>query len=108
MRFHVLPWVLGALVLRALIPIGLMPGSTSLTAMLCGSQARSERIDIPGAAPLVHCDDCLLPMLGAPPTLSAAWSPPSPGDHSAIVTTTGPHSRFALVRAQIPRAPPAA
>jgi hypothetical protein len=108
MRFHVLPWVLGALVLRALIPVGLMPGSTSLSAMLCGSQARSERIEIPGGAPPAHCDDCLLPMLGAPPTPAAALSASPPGDDLAVIAPIDPHSRFALVRAQSPRAPPAA
>lgn len=111
---YLLPLLLGALVLRALIPAGFMPGTGagfSLTAMLCNApagDARSETIEIPGAITAAHCDYCVVPVLGASLTVPAL----SPG--RTLFTSIpqrllpAPHSRFALIRAQIPRAPPLA
>jgi hypothetical protein len=117
---YLLPLIIGALMLRALIPVGFMPGSgagTSLTAALCNAPATgnagTEVIQIPdGEIPMgmggAHCDYCLVPMLGA------AYSPPSLEPPAAITfeplaeRVEAPASRFALQRAQIPRAPPLA
>lgn len=117
---YLLPLVISALVLRALIPAGFMPGAGegfSITAALCNAPStgapRSEIIEIPGAgvpltAAAMHCDFCLVPMLGsafASPVLQTSariLSAPLPARVDA------PVSRFALARAQIPRAPPLA
>ncbi|MDF3018752.1 MAG: hypothetical protein K0Q92_55 [Steroidobacteraceae bacterium] len=117
---YLLPLVISALVLRALIPAGFMPGTgegLSLTAAMCNAPStgapRAEIIEIPGAdapmtAAVMHCDFCLVPVLGAAfasPALQASeriLSVPLPARADA------PVSRFALSRAQIPRAPPLA
>lgn len=114
---YLLPLVIGALVLRALIPVGFMPGgaSTSLVATLCNAPAAgsagTEVIEIPareGALAHAHCDFCLVPVLGA------AHAPPAIHPPAAIdlparrMQETAPPPRFALARAQIPRAPPLA
>lgn len=111
-RDYLLPLVIGTLVLRALIPVGFMPGAmmgTTLTAAMCSSPAApagTERIEIPGTAPVPHCDFCLTTLLG-PPSVQ-----PPLASRAAVVAeilserADAPTSRFALVRAQIPRAPP--
>ncbi|HEX6638942.1 MAG TPA: hypothetical protein VF033_14900 [Steroidobacteraceae bacterium] len=115
---YLLPLVISALVLRALIPVGFMPGSApglSLTATLCNAPATgnpgTEVIEIPGAPPGMagmHCDFCLVPLLGA------ASAPPSLTPPAAIAfeplpePASAPAARYALPRAQIPRAPPLA
>jgi hypothetical protein len=117
---YLLPLVIGALVLRALIPVGFMPGTGtgfSLTATLCNAPATGapgiEIIEIPGTgAPssihAAHCDYCLTPVLGAAFTLPAL-SPPTAIDSGAPrARADAPVSRFALERAQIPRGPPLA
>jgi hypothetical protein len=117
-RHQLLPFVLGALVLRALIPAGFMPGPSaglSLVAMMCASPAPgaagTELIEIPGGMPVSshsHCDFCGLPMLGAPDAAVQLPSSPAIEFHSLPERVNAPHSRFALARAQIPRAPPLA
>lgn len=114
---YLLPLVIGALVLRALIPVGFMPAGTptSLTAPLCNAPATgnpgTEVIEIPGgdgALTHTHCDFCFLPVM------AAASSPASMSPPSAVqlpvrgLHAPAPVSRFALARAQIPRAPPLA
>ena len=117
---YLLPLVISALVLRALIPAGFMPGTGegfSLTAAMCNAPStgapRVEIIEIPGAdAPLatatMHCDFCLVPVLGA------AFASPALKTSEKILSVPlparvdAPVSRFALSRAQIPRAPPLA
>ncbi len=76
-----MPFVLAALALRALIPAGFMPGSSenfAFTAMLCAPQnlgnsaVAMERFELPGspdAHAQPHCDFCLSPALGAPPSV---------------------------------------
>jgi hypothetical protein len=112
---YLLPLVLGALVLRALIPAGFMPGMSaagSLTAMLCNAPAtglpRSETIEIPGAGPVVHCDYCVVPVIGTGFTLAHLTAQPAIPFLTRTAQPDTPHSRFALERAQTPRAPPAA
>ena len=116
---YLLPLVISALVLRALIPAGFMPGTGegfSLTAAMCNAPAtgapRAEIIEIPGAdapqAAAMHCDFCLVPVLGA------AFVSPALQTSDKILSVAlppgvdAPVSRFALSRAQIPRAPPLA
>jgi hypothetical protein len=115
---YLLPLVIGALALRALIPAGFMPGDgnpLSISATLClpagtraDTNARTEQIEIPGTAHAQQCEYCALP-LAAP-----AFPPPMPDTRVAGILeipeigAQAPHSRFALDRAQIPRAPPAA
>jgi hypothetical protein len=107
LRFQVLPWVLGALLLRASIPAGFMPmPGGSLSAAMCSTQGMaSEIIEIPGGAPAAHCDYCVAPSLATPPALPDPTNTfqavePSSDDYAA------PQSRFALIRAQSARAPP--
>jgi hypothetical protein len=107
LRFQVLPWVLGALLLRALIPAGFMPlPGSSLSAAMCSTQGEaSETIEIPGGAPAAHCDYCGAPSLATPPALLDGYTSfreiePPRADHATA------QSRFALIRAQTARAPP--
>jgi hypothetical protein len=117
-RCSVMPFVLAALALRALIPAGFMPGSSDgfgFTAMLCSPQIAGtaaspiERFELP-ASPAAHaqphCDFCVAPLLGAlPPTdamrVPAAAATLSPISFLAQVTTHAPD------RAPSARAPPA-
>ena len=116
-REYLLPLVIGALALRALIPMGFMPGDgnpLSISAQLCipasdpGDGTRTEQIELPGTAHAVQCEYCLLTLAGpachqATPEARLARVPQiSPARLDA------PYSRFALERAQIPRAPPSA
>jgi len=115
---YLLPLVIGALVLRALIPAGFMPGfgmGTSLTAALCNAPATgnagTEVIEIPGAglpagAGAMHCDFCLLPMMAAANAPLSLPPPAAIGFEPLPPRADAPASRFALSRAQIPRAPP--
>jgi hypothetical protein len=118
-----LPMVIGALVLRALIPAGFMPGdgnALSITATLClpagpvgpvgplDDNARTEQIEIPGAGHTAHCEYCVSPASGPPVFPATAHIPPASDVDIPPAQTEAPHSRFALDRAQIPRAPPRA
>ena len=81
LRHSVMPFVLAALALRALIPAGFMPGSSesfAFTAMLCAPQnlgsaeVAMERFELPGspdAHTQPHCDFCVSPVLGTPPAI---------------------------------------
>ena len=112
---YLLPLVISALVLRALIPAGFMPGSgegLSLTAAMCNAPStgapRSEIIDIPGAgAPLAaaarHCDFCLFPVWGAAFASLMLRAPENICFAPLPARVDAPVSRFALARAQIPR-----
>jgi hypothetical protein len=105
----VLPLVLAALVLRALIPAGFMSGGpgSSLVVSMCAPSAGTETIEIPGAPPELstHCDFCFAPVLGAAPAFAASVAPainmatPLPGAQAA-------DTRHRLVRAQSSRGPP--
>jgi hypothetical protein len=106
LRFHVLPWVLAALLLRASIPMG--PMDTTLAAAMCSSQDMSETLEIPGQAPGVHCDYCPLPPPAPPPALIAAVTFSIAALELPLPAHEAPVTRFALHRAQIPRAPPLA
>ena len=117
-RDYLLPFVIGALVLRALIPVGFMPAPSvglSLVAMMCASPApggaANEVIEIPGgtaAGGHAHCDFCGLPVLGAPSAVAHLGAPAAIHFEFLPERADAPHSRFALERAQIPRAPPLA
>jgi hypothetical protein len=105
-RARVLPLLLGALVLRAMIPMGYMPADgMSLSAAMCSMRGGTESIEMPGTG-TVHCDYCVAPPLCAPPApptitvVARIHSELAPARHEA------PAPRFALQRAQIPRAPP--
>src|SRR5687768_3823222 len=105
-----LPAVLAALVLRALIPAGFMPATGfGLVATMCSLSDRSETIEIPGAeipGPDSHCESCLVPMMGAAPAFGLA-TPPAITTDMPQPASQAPIARHALARAQIPRAPPA-
>jgi hypothetical protein len=117
---YLLPLVISALVLRALIPAGFMPGTgaaTSLTASLCNAPATgnagTEVIRIPdGGLPMgtggMHCDYCLVPLLAAAYALPVVEPPAAIEFEPVAQRLKAPVSRFALRRAQIPRAPPLA
>lgn len=111
---HLLPLVIGTLVLRALIPVSFMPGmsaGTSLTAVMCASPASNagtERIEIPGTASAPHCDFCLTTLLGPPSVQPQIAENVAAAVEIFSTRADAPASRFALLRAQIPRAPPLA
>src|SRR5687768_13194073 len=117
-RCSVMPFVLAALALRALIPAGFMPGSSEtfgFAAMLCSPQlagdaaGATERFELPagpGAHSQPHCEFCVASLLGAPPAMDGARLPaqaPSltPVSLLAQVSTHSPD------RAPSARAPPA-
>jgi len=115
---YLLPLVISGLILRALIPAGFMPGgATLLTAALCNApltgETRYETLSIPeGEFPAgmakMHCDFCLAPLWApafAVPTLARA---DAIGFQILPEGAEAPAPRFALQRAQIPRAPPLA
>jgi hypothetical protein len=113
---YLLPLVISALVLRALIPLGFMPGgNTLLTAALCNAptagEARYETLSIPDAEmpagmAKMHCDFCLAPMLGAAFAVPSLAPAEAVGFQILPERADAPHPRFARDRAQIPRAPP--
>ena len=113
-RDYLLPLLISALVLRALIPAGFMPGGMgglTLTAQLCNAPATGnpgiEAIEIPGAGmSAVHCDFCLIPVMTGAQSLPAIQPPPAIAFRSRAARVDAPASRFALQRAQTPRAPP--
>jgi hypothetical protein len=114
---YLLPMVIGALALRALIPAGFMPGdgnALSITATLCvpagpvDENGRTEQIEIPGAAHAMHCEYCVSPASGPPALLATVNTPLAGVVELPPAQLEAPHSRFALDRAQIPRAPPRA
>lgn len=114
-RDQLLPFVIGALVLRALIPVGYMPGPSAglnLVAMMCSTvpgAAGTEVIEIPGGMPAsshAHCDFCGLPVLGAPNAVVRLGTPAHIEFPLLPERADAPHSRFALERAHTPRAPP--
>lgn len=74
-----MPWVLGALVLRVLLPADVMmsvPG-LELRAMLCSVEdtGRTETIELPGERSSLKCEHCLAPLLGAPLAMSSLPEP---------------------------------
>jgi hypothetical protein len=111
LRSNILPVVLAALVLRAMIPAGFMPGSTAgvtLTASMCSAlPGQSETIEIEGEHGKPHCEYCVATPLGAAPALAAAnVSTMAAGTQPPTsVSQTG---KSLLARAQTARAPPPA
>jgi hypothetical protein len=107
LRIHVLPWVVGALVLRAMIPMGFMPAEgTTLGAVLCSTQGlQTEQIEIPGPPSSMQCDFCLLPAFAAPPAATAGGMGAAQDSLLSQAHEALPH-RFSLDRAQSARAPP--
>jgi hypothetical protein len=88
LRHRVMPFVLAALALRALIPAGFMPGagdSFAFTAMLCAPQNLGtaaanpmERFELPGipdAHAQPHCYFCVASALGGPPAIGGMRLP---------------------------------
>jgi hypothetical protein len=76
LRHAVMPFVLAALALRALIPAGFMPGaveSFAFVSAICApmNAGATERFELPadpGTHAQNHCEFCVLPLLGAPPS----------------------------------------
>jgi hypothetical protein len=116
LRHSVMPFVLAALALRALIPAGFMPGSSdgfAFTAMLCAplsapdAPRAKERIEFPGVPHAqAHCDFCVSPLLGAAPAMDGARILAgsisfAPVSFAAQISTHAPD------RAPSARAPPA-
>ena len=112
---YLLPLVIGALVLRALIPAGFMPvgSGLTLTAALCnapGVDPTTETIDLGAGENLagMHCDYCVLPVMAGASALPSL-GPAARIDVAAARTSHHPPVyRFALSRTQLPRAPPLA
>jgi hypothetical protein len=107
LRIHVLPWVLGAVVLRAMIPMGFMPAEgTTLGAAMCSTQGLViEEVGIPVPAATMQCDYCLMPAMAAAPAASAVTriEPIAGTPRSGYESPT---FRHALDRSQSARAPP--
>jgi hypothetical protein len=109
-RSYVLPVLLGALVLRFLIPAGFMPasgeGMTLTVAMCSAAEDQKETLKIPGVSAKPRCDHCTAPSLASPLApinyrnfTAFTQLPLLPADESQI-------PEVPLARAQIPRAPP--
>ena len=117
---YLLPLIISALVLRALIPVGFMPGSSAgmmLTASLCNAPATgnpgTEIIQIDGAgmpagAGVMHCDYCLTPVMGAAFAFPVVQSAALAAFEVPTERQDAPGPRFARDRAHSPRAPPLA
>ncbi|MBC8028018.1 MAG: hypothetical protein H7Y89_18655 [Steroidobacteraceae bacterium] len=115
-RHSVMPFVLAALALRALIPAGFMPGSGesfAFTAMLCAPQnlgnAAMERFELPGtpdAHAQPHCDFCVSPQLGGPQAIDGTRLPAVIASVAAVHFEEQISSRTPD-RAPSARAPPA-
>jgi hypothetical protein len=117
---YLLPLLIGALVLRALIPVGFMPGSsagTVLTASLCNAPAtgspgteiiRIEGAEMPAGAGVMHCDYCLAPILATAFSLPAVQPAAAIAFELPAERRDAPILRFARDRAHAPRAPPLA
>lgn len=116
-RHAVMPFVLAALALRALIPAGFMPASAdgfAFTAMLCAPLAsiegrvETQRFELPAPAPhaQLHCDFCLSSMPGAP-TVAAGAALPALAASAAAPPFSEQVSTSAPDRAPSARAPPA-
>lgn len=110
LRSYVLPFLLGALALRFLIPTGFMPASgegMTLTVTMCSTvDGQKETLKIPGESAKPHCDHCTAPSLASPlaPINYRNFTAVTqlsllPADESQI-------PEVPLARAQIPRAPP--
>jgi hypothetical protein len=111
LRTHVLPWMLAAMLLRAFIPPGFMPGaSDTIAATMCSTvgsatQESIQQIEIPGSVPVPHCDFCLWPATGPAPAepRSALWLERRVDAPHGLVTDPVDYS---LLRAQSARGPP--
>jgi hypothetical protein len=109
-----MPFVLAALALRALIPAGFMPGATesfAFTAAMCapmnaGETARFELPGDPAAHAQGHCEFCVLPLLGAPPSLAGLATPVLATDRAGVFLAAQVSIR-SPDRAPSARAPPA-
>jgi hypothetical protein len=106
LKFHLTPWVVAALLLRAAMPMG--PMDITLSAAMCSSQGLSETLEIPGSPHPVHCDACVIPAPAMPPALAQLPDFLYTAPEIVITIPDAPIDRFALHRAQIPRAPPLA
>jgi hypothetical protein len=106
LKFHVTPWVVAALLLRVAMPMG--PMNTMLAAAMCSSQGLAETVEIPGSKLPVHCDACVIPAPAMPPALAQHPDFAITAPAIAFTLHDAPIDRFALHRAQIPRAPPLA
>jgi hypothetical protein len=96
--------------LRFLIPTGFMPegDGIALRVSMCSSQGKSEQVEIPGEPAKPHCDHCTGPTLGAPlAPFNFAGLLPVP-QNSLLPLQESRIPGVSLVRAQLPRAPPAA
>jgi hypothetical protein len=110
-RSRLLPLVLGALVLRALIPVGFMAGAGGvLSAAWCspsipGSQ-RTEIVEIPGALHAQFCDYCTAPLLGGAPDFFLPGAPAPVYAFLPVAATHGEPTVVGANRAHRPRGPP--
>jgi hypothetical protein len=113
-RSLVLPAVLFALMLRALVPSGLAPSGDgfTVTSLMCAetwqspADEKSESIEVPGFIEKLHCEFCVSPVAGAapimPPMLAA-----SPVQQFAPTFHFLRRAPDLVARAQSARAPPA-
>lgn len=103
---NLLSWVLGALVLRALIPPGFMPmPDGTMAAAMCSTQGASEIIGIPGAPTEMQCDYCIAPTFAGPSCWHTTVTPVDADSVPAALEV--PARRYELIRTQRARAPPA-
>ena len=111
-RSLTMPLLLAALVVRVLIPSDVMPlagmgGALMVEASLCSTGPdRTERIEIPGDAPQLHCERCLLT-----PPFEAPYAFLAPIESRIVQVPLLPEQvsqapDAPVVRAQAARAPP--
>jgi len=105
---YVLPLLLGAFALRVLIPGHMSPGaSMSLESSMCANQpGRTEFLKIPLEDPKPHCEQCLAPFGAAPVAFLNFGTAPAP-QQPPLLEQVSQIPDSPLVRAQVPRAPPA-
>jgi hypothetical protein len=112
-RSRLLPLVLGALVLRALIPVGFMAGAGGvLSAAWCspstpGSQ-RTGIVEIPGTTHAQFCDYCTAPLLGGAPDFFVPGAATPVSALLPVAAADTVPTVFGANRAHRPRGPPLA
>jgi hypothetical protein len=108
-RYYLVPLLLAAVGMRALVPPGFMPGTDddlNFKSTMCSTlKDKSEIIELPGEERRPHCEHCLAPLLGAPLAF-LRFDALAPTPLRIVASGASQIAEAPLARAQIPRAPP--